>query len=214
MCKGLSAMGTTIGLLFTTLAIAFTAPVYCQPTNNSNQYQIGTSLEATADPPVARPHTKHCAVTLLSNQAFENFNNAPFTYSPPSHCPGPWSKVVFEGDFSIQAGVQYDRTAEVFLGNVDLYFGTTAEPLQSVTDTWHVERDVTDYSALFTTTQTGFASLGNLIEPGLNSIIFGTFTLEFYPANFANPAPKTADTVLPIPNNSNGTFAINSAIRS
>jgi hypothetical protein len=119
--------------------------------------------------------------------------------------------VVFEGDFSIQAGVQYDRTAEVFLGNVDLYFGTTAEPLQSVTDTWHVESDVTDYSALFTTAQTGFASLGNLIEPGLNSIIFGTFTLEFYPANFKNPAPITADTVLPIPNNSNGTFAIDSS---
>jgi hypothetical protein len=211
MCKGLSAMGTTIGLLFTTLAIAVNASVYSQTTNASNQYQIGTSLEATADPPVPRPHTKPCVVTLLSNQAFENFNSAPFSYSPPSACPGPWSKVVFEGDFSIQAGVQYDRTAEVFLGNVDLYFGTTAEPLQSVTDTWHVERDVTDYSALFTTAQTGFASLGNLIEPGLNSIIFGTFTLEFYPANFENPAPKTADAVLPIPDNSNGTFAIDSS---
>ncbi len=182
-----------------------------QTTNISNQYQIGTSLEATADPPVPRPHTKPCVVTLLSNQAFENFNNAPFSYSPPPGCPGPWSKVVFEGDFSIQAGVQYDRTAEVFLGDVDLYFGTTAEPLQNETDTWHVERDVTDYSALFTDPQTGFASLGNLIEPGLNSIIFGTFTLEFYPANFANPAPRTADTVLPIPDNSNGTFAIDSS---
>jgi hypothetical protein len=149
-------------------------------------------------------------VKLLSNQAFDNFNNAPFTYAPPASCPGPWSKVVFEGDFSIQAGVQFDRTAEVFLGNMDIYFGTTAEPLQSVTDTWHVERDLTDYTALFTTPQTGFASLGNLIEPGLNSIIFGTFTLEFYPANFANPAPRGADAVLPIPNNSNGTFAIDS----
>jgi hypothetical protein len=150
-------------------------------------------------------------VTLLSNQAFDNFNNQPFSYTPPAACPGPWSKVVFEGDFSIQAGVQYDRTAEVFLGNVDIYFGTTAEPLQSVSDTWHVERDLTDYTALFKSPQAGFASLGNLIEPGLNSIIFGTFTLEFYPADFANPAPRTADTVLPIPDNSNGPSAIDSS---
>jgi hypothetical protein len=188
------------------------SPLWAQSANDLNsQYQIGTSLEATADRPVPRPNTKPCVVTLLSNQAFADFNNKPFTYMPPADCPGPWSKVVFEGDFSIQAGVQYDRTAEVFLGDVDLYFGTTAEPLQNQTDTWHVERDVTDYSALFTTAQTGFASLGNLIEPGLNSIIFGTFTLEFYPQNFFYPAPQTADTVLPIPNNSNGTFLINTA---
>ncbi len=206
-------MGSTRSLLLALLVVATTPSIYPQTTNTSGQsslYQIGTSLEATADPSVPRPNTKPCVVTLLSNQAFENFNNQPFTYSPPTGCPGPWSKVVFEGDFSIQAGVQFDRTAEVFLGDVDIYFGTTAEPLQNVTDTWHVERDLTDYTTLFKSPQTGFASLGNVVEPGLNSIIFGTFTLEFYPANFAIPAPRTADAVLPVPNNSNGTFAIDS----
>jgi hypothetical protein len=205
-------MGSASGVMFALLAAAFTPALHSQTTNTaaqSSQYQIGTSLEATADPAVPRPHTKPCVVTLLSNQAFDNFNNQPFTYTPPTSCPGPWSKVVFEGDFSIQAGVQYDRTAEIFLGGVDIYFGTTAEPLQSVTDAWHVERDLTDYTALFKTPQTGFASLGNLIEPGLNSIIYGTFTLEFYPADFRNPAPKTPDSVLPIPT-PGGTFAIDS----
>ena len=200
-----------MSVLLTLLGIVGTPAIHGQATDtssSSSQYQIGSSLEATADPTVPRPNTKPCVVTLLSQQAFDNFNNQSFSYTPPANCPGPWSKVVFEGDFSIQAGVQYDRTAEVFLGNVDLYFGTTAEPLQSQTDTWHVERDVTDYTSLFRSPQAGFASLGNLIEPGLNSIIFGTFTLEFYPADFRNPAPRTADTVLPIPNNSNGTFAI------
>ncbi len=202
------------GAFFATLAIAVSASTSAQktkPADSSSQYQIGTSLEATADPAVPRPHTKPCIVTLLSNQAFDNFNNQTFSYTPPADCPGPWSKVVFEGDFSIQAGVQFDRTAEVFFGNADIYFGTTAEPLQSETDTWHVERDLTDYTALFTTPQTGFASLGNLIEPGLNSIIFGTFTLEFYPADRRDPAPKTADAVIGIPDNSNGTFAIDTA---
>lgn len=199
---------TTRSVWTVSLAVALAVPAIAQSVSASGEYQIGTSLEATADPIVPRPHTAPCVVTLLSNQAFADFNNKPFTYAPPTSCPGPWSKVVFTGDFSIQPGVQFDRTAEVFLGNVDIYFGTTAEPLQSVTDTWHVERDLTDYGALFKTSQSGFASLGNLIEPGLNSVIFGTFTLEFYPANFANPAPRTFDAVLPIPNNSNGTFSV------
>jgi hypothetical protein len=120
----------------------------------------------------------------------------------------PWT--VGEGDpsprdFSIQPGVQFDRTGQLFLGNVNIYFGTTAEPLQTQTDAWHVERDLTDYSSLFKTAQSGYASLGNIVgEDGLNSIIFGTFKLEFYPANFINPAPRTADVVLPLPDNGNG----------
>jgi hypothetical protein len=213
MHKGISQVTSTSGVLLALLAIAVTPAIYSQTTNatsQASQYQIGTSLEATADRPVPRPNTKPCVVTLLSNQAFDNFNNQPFTYTPPADCPGPWSKVVFVGDLSIQAGVQYDRTAEVFLGNVDIYFGTTAEPLQSETNTWHVERNLTDYTSLFESPQAGFASLGNVVESGLNSIIFGTFKLEFYPANFANPAPRSADAVLPIPDNSNGTFAIDS----
>jgi Peptide N-acetyl-beta-D-glucosaminyl asparaginase amidase A len=189
--------------------------LHSQNTNGpsgSGQFQVGSSLEATADPPVPRPSTKPCVVTLLSNQAFENFTNPTYSYAPPSECPGPWAKVIFTGDFSIQPGVQFDRTGQLFLGDVNIYFGTTAEPLQTQTDTWHVERDLTDYSTLFKTPQTGFASLGNIVgEDGLNSIIFGTFKLQFYPANFINPAPKTADAVLPLPNNGSGSVALNAA---
>ena len=214
MQNSTSLMRPARGAFLAALAVAMTASISAQKTHTSgstSQYQIGTSLEATADPAVARPHTKPCTVTLLSNQAFDDFSNKTFSYTPPADCPGPWAKVVFEGDFSIQAGVQFDRTAEVFFGNADIYFGTTAEPLQNQTDTWHIERDVTDFTALFKSPQTGFASLGNLIEPGLNSIIFGTFTLEFYPADFRDPTPRTPDAVLGIPNNSNGTFAIDSS---
>ena len=176
----------------------------------SSQFQVGSSLEATADPTVPRPNTKPCVVTLLTDQAFENFNNPTYTYTPPAACPGPWAKVVFTGDFSIQPGVQFDRTGQLFLGNVNIYFGTTAEPLQTLTDTWHVERDLTDYGPLFKTSQAGFASLGNIIgEDGLNSIIFGTFKLEFYPANFINPAPRTADVVLPVTQNGNDSVTLN-----
>ena len=196
-----------IGLAGSTLSLAQSS----SSTTSSSQFSVGSSLEATADPPVPRPNTKHCEVTLLTNQAFADFNNKDFNFTPPADCPGPWSKVIFTGDFSIQPGVQFDRTGQVFFGGVNIYFGTTAEPLKTQTDTWHVERDLTDYSSLFKTPQTGFASLGNIVgADGLNSIIFGTFKLEFFQSNFANPAPVTADAVLPVQDSGNSSFQITS----
>jgi len=200
-------------LLVAIAILVATHPLHSQTSNASrgaSQFQVGSSLEATADPPVPRPSTTPCVVTLLTNQAFENFTNPTYSYTPPAECPGPWAKVVFTGDFSIQPGVQFDRTGQLFLGDVNIYFGTTAQPLETLTNTWHVERDLTDYSPLFKTPQAGFASLGNIVgADGLNSIIFGTFKLEFYPANFINPAPKTADLVLPLPDNGSGSVALN-----
>jgi len=199
--------------LLAVLAATIALPLVAQP--NASQYipiTTGTSVVATADPPVQRPHTGHCEVTLLTNQAFADFNNKPFNFVPPADCPGPWAKVIFTADFSIQAGVQFDRTGQVFLGNVNIYFGTTAEPLQSATDSWHVERDLTDYASLFTTAQTGYASLGNIVgADGLTSTIFGTFKLLFYQADFVNPAPRAADLVLPLPDNGSGSALLNNA---
>jgi hypothetical protein len=93
------------------LAAAIALPLSAQ--SSASLYRpitTGTSLEATADPLVPRPHTKLCEVTLLTNQAFADFNNKTFSFAPPADCPGPWAKVIFTGDFSIQAGVQFDRT--------------------------------------------------------------------------------------------------------
>ena len=200
--------------LFVVLAAVTALPLTAQ--SSQSLYPpittTGTSLEVTADPLVPRPSTKHCEVTLLTDQAFADFNNKNFNFTPPADCPGPWAKVIFTADFSIQAGVQFDRTGQVFLGNVNLYFGTTAEPLQNQTDTWHVERDLTDYASLFKTPQTGYASLGNIVgADGLTSTIFGTFKLVFYQADFGNQAPRTADLVLPLPNNGNGSVQLNNS---
>jgi hypothetical protein len=192
------------------LALGLTVSPLCLA--QSSQLSVGSSLVATADPAVQRPNTKHCEVTLLTDQAFDDFNNKDFNFTPPSSCQGPWSKVIFTADFSIQPGVQFDRTGQVFFAGVNIYFGTTAEPLQSQTDTWHVERDLTDYSSLFRTAQTGYASLGNIVgADGLNSIIFGTFKLEFFQTDFFNPAPRTADAVLPVQSNGNSSFQVNAS---
>lgn len=164
--------------------------------------QIGSSNPITAAPLVARPHTKPCVVQLFQNQPFDNFTPATFSYAPPASCPGPWAKVVFTADFTVQSGTQFDRTAAFYLGHANIYYGTTAEPRSSLSPSWHVEHDVTDLSAIFHSPQTGEANLGNFVGVSggtdYNSIIFANAALEFYPASFFSPAPRTPDVVVPI----------------
>jgi hypothetical protein len=74
---------------------------------------------------------------------------------------GPWKKVILDIDFSENGGRQFDRTANLYVANANLYFGTTPEPLPALTNTWHIERDVTDYSSLFTIPQQGIMVLQN-----------------------------------------------------
>ena len=157
---------------------------------------IGSANTATADPPVPRPDTTPCVVTLFSDDVFADFSPKPFTFTPPAGCPGPWAKVVLNADFSIQAGRQFDRTANIWIGGVNVYFGTTSEPSGTVARSWHIERDLTDYTALFNTTQSGHVDLGNLVNSTFTSSLFGTAELQFYPLEHRNVAPITADQVL------------------
>jgi hypothetical protein len=165
---------------------------------------IGSANTATADPPVQRPDTVPCVVPLFNDVAFNNFSPKSFTFLPPSGCPGPWAKVVLNADFSIQAGRQFDRTAEIWIGGVNVYFGTTSEPSGKVARSWHIERDLTDYTALFNTTQNGRVDLGNLVNSTFTSTLFGTAELQFYPLPHNNGAPATADLVLPLASDPTG----------
>jgi hypothetical protein len=184
----------------------------------STNRQIGTQYTVTADPVVPRPHTKPCVVQLFSGYQFALFSETTqtFTFTPPSDCPGPWEKAVLEIDFSENAGSQFDRTASLYLGNTNLYFGTTPEPLPTVTNTWHVERDVTDYSALLAISQPGTFVLQNCTTdcpPPYNTELNGVFTvsadLQLYPAerHDQHSTADIPDQVLPmVQGNGSGGF--------
>ena len=173
---------------------------------------VGSQNTVTADPPVAHPDEKPCVVQLYSGVQFANFNPKTYSYAPPAGCPGPWDKVVFTADFSVSAGVQFDRTAQVFLGHVNIYYGTTAEPGTTLAPSWHVERDVTDYSALFKSAQSGEVDLGNLVNSTFTGVITGSAELEFYPAKRGHfgeglenaEANSTADAIYALPNAAGG----------
>jgi hypothetical protein len=171
--------------------------------------QIGSQNTVTADPAVPRPRTAPCVVTLFSDYVFDNFNAQTYSYAPPANCPGPWAKIVFEANFNVSEGIQYDRTAAIYLGHANIYYGTTAEPSPTFGPSWHIERDLTDYSALFTTAQTGEVDLGNLVNSTYTGIIYGSATVSLYPLAEREHAPDTADAIYPMPDAAGGAATLN-----
>ncbi len=184
----------TLALSFSA-TLAASAQVVVVPTKPV----VGSSNPATAEPPVTRPTTTPCTVTLFDNEAFNDYSAHPITYTPPVGCGnGPWAKVVLNVDFTVTAGRQYDRTASLYLGNANIFYGTTAEPRTALSPSWHVERDVTDLSAIFKTAQNGQAIVYNIFNSTYNGGIYGTAKLQFYPANLRNLPALVPNVVIPV----------------
>ncbi len=162
---------------------------------------VGSSNTITADMPVPRPDTTPCVVTLFYHYTFKNFSNKTFPYKPPAACPGPWAKVVFNFDVRVTKGVQYDRTAILWVDGAVIFFGTTSEPSNTLAPHWHVARDVTDLSALFTQPSKGQIQLWNCYctGSGFNGYQVGKAYLQFYPPDKKYPAPRVPDEVIGLP---------------
>jgi len=160
---------------------------------------IGSGDVAVADPDIPPPPTTPCVVALFDQFTFIGFDAQAFDFAPPDDCPGPWQKVVLSVDFDVTAGRQFDRTAEIWLGGANLYFGTTQEPRATVAPTWHIERDVTDLSPLFASMQAGRVDLGNVVDDTYTGIIHGSASLVFYPYDATvSDRPPRPDVVVPM----------------
>lgn len=171
-----------------------------EPRTGLKSAVVGSQQPATADMPVPRPHTAPCIVQLFTNVAFADFSPKAFSYAPPAACPGPWQKVVFDADFNVSAGRQFDRSGSVWIGGTNVYFGTTAEPRATLSPSWHVERDVTDLSAVLGTASSGETVLGNLVNSTFTGIITGSAKLEFYRATQDGKPPRVPDVVYSLAN--------------
>ena len=156
---------------------------------------VGSPDVAVANPGVPTPPGQACVVELFNDISFDDFGTRPYSYTPPSGCGTHWKKVVLQADFSVTAGRQYDRTATLWLGGVNLYYGTTQEPSATVSPHWRVERDLTDYSALLRQSGQGRAIIGNLVNGTYTGVIHGSARLLFYPGGGAVDAP---DAVVPL----------------
>lgn len=177
---------------------------------------VGSHNVAVADPTVPRPPTTPCVVPLYANQSFDNPSGpTPINYTPPAGCPGPWAKVVLTIDMSMVGTNQFDRTGSIWLGGAILYFGTTQEPSIAPpgATTWHIEKDVTDYGAVFKSAQAGHSDFVNYVEGPYDGKLSGSASLYFYPLprgqsqNTLQPRPDVVLSMNPDP--SNGTYALN-----
>ena len=184
-------LSTLLLLVFTSIGAA-QAQVVLAPSTP----QVGSSNPVTAEQPITVPNVKPCTVSLFTNAAFDNFNATTFNYAPPAGCPGPWAKVVLTADFTVSAGNQFDRSAWFYLGDINIFFGSTAEPRSNLSPSWHIERDVTDLTSVLKTAQPGSATIGNTVNSVDTSTIFANAALEFFPATPFAPAHATPDIVV------------------
>lgn len=164
------------------------------------------------DPHVPRPAGQPCVVELLHDGFWPQADGAvggdptvSYTYTPPPACPPPWSKVILkvgintQGDLVDTFGVDMDHV-RLFRGASPHYRG---DPVVLSTSSWQIERDLTDYSALFKMPQSGLIwSTQNVpsgfANPGLSSALTGSVKLLFYPATAATPAPEVPDAVIAV----------------
>jgi hypothetical protein len=167
---------------------------------------IGSGNTAVIEPPLTHPAETPCVVTLFAN-ADGGGNSVAFNYAPPPACPGPWAKVIFSAKIGLDKGIQYDRTGTVFLGGVNLWFGTTSEPTPSVAPHWQFERDVTDDTSILLSPQTGSVLIANYTNSTDTSVITANAQLLFYPATTKDPVPAIPDMVIGL-NPSGSTVAL------
>ena len=153
----------------------------------------------TATPPLNRPNTPSCIVSLVENQAFPFAGyDTPFTgtYNPPGQCPAPWSMVVLDLTGHV-AGRQFDREAAIWIGNAMVYMGTTPEPTPAGI-TWHVEKDLSEYTPLLTQNQPFALQIPNIVNDVYTGTIHINATLAFYKTSSSFPAAAHPDVIVPL----------------
>src|SRR5260221_12672125 len=94
------------------------------------------------------------------------------------------------------------------IGNTVVYIGTTAEPNPNLGPSWHIEREVTEYSNLLMSTQPGEINIGNLVNSQYTGIINASAYLLLYPYTKGNreQAPVEADLIYPLPGTADGSY--------
>jgi hypothetical protein len=157
-------------------------------------FVLGSGNTAVIEPPIDHPAETPCIVSLFDNDVF-GADNLTYTYAPPPACPGPWAKVILTANIGLNKGIQYDRSGLIWLGGVNIWFGTTSEPTPNLGPQWSIQKDVTDDTALLLAPQTGFVQIANYTNSTDTSVITASAQLAFYPATPANPAPTVPDLV-------------------
>ncbi|WP_425245659.1 peptide-N4-asparagine amidase [Streptomyces sp. NEAU-NA10] len=131
----------------------------------------------TAAPPVTKPATRSCQVTVAEAQ-FRDFTPYRGTYSPPKDCGDRWSKVVLRLDGKVK-GRQFDRLGHLRVGGAEILRTSTPEPSPDGIE-WSVEKDVTRYSDTLRGTHDVEMLIGNVVDDTYTGVIDVKVTLTFF----------------------------------
>ncbi|MFD3680103.1 peptide-N4-asparagine amidase [Streptomyces sp. NPDC058613] len=150
----------------------------------------------TPGPPVARPATRSCRVTLAEAR-FRDFTPYRGTYAPPAGCGADhWAAVVLRLDGKVK-GRQYDRLGHLSVGGVEILRTSTPQPSPDGI-TWSVEKDVTRYRDTLARPQPVEMLIGNVVDDTYTGVIDVTVTLTFHAAEGRTGPAATPDRVLPL----------------
>lgn len=163
-----------------------------------------TNPVASVDPRVPPAAGQPCVVELLHDRPWPQMSiwmeiDPTITYVPPAACPPPWSKVILKLDLQSSRRTVLDSIG-MDLARVRLF--RSGAPHYDGQSSWHVERDLTDYSALFRTPHTG--SIWSQQDPEAvdwgwdyaQPVYHASAQLFFYPSTAATPAPRVPDAIV------------------
>ncbi|GJC79778.1 peptide-N4-(N-acetyl-beta-glucosaminyl)asparagine amidase A [Colletotrichum liriopes] len=137
---------------------------------------------------------KAVTVTLMDHQ-FANSYGTPFvgSYNPPDF---DFDHVVI--NFTVEVkGRQFDRWGSVYLGDINIFATSTAEPTPyGISWTWM--KDVTPYLSLWKQPQTLIFQLDNVITDVYTGLLNSTLTATFFKSPVQSGGQAPADLILPI----------------
>ncbi|MGW2224448.1 peptide-N4-asparagine amidase [Streptomyces formicae] len=196
-------MSMLVGAALAASALTGVDPAAAAPTvADPPPSEFGTDWHdpVTAAPPIRKPHTKSCRVTVAEAQ-FKDFTPYKGEYAPPAGCGDRWSKVVLRMDGKVK-GRQYDRLGYLRIGGIEVFRTSTPEPSPEGI-AWSVEKDVTRYSATLRGDQPVEMLIGNVANETYTGVIDVKATLTFYAAQDREKQAKSSaqrmpDRVLPL----------------
>ncbi|WP_223281019.1 peptide-N4-asparagine amidase [Streptomyces antnestii] len=154
-------------------------PATSQPADVPAEFGTDWHDPITATPPVTKPSTKSCQVTLAETE-FRDFTPYKGSYTPPKGCGDRWSKVVLRLEGKVK-GRQFDRLGYLHIGGVEVLRTSTPEPSPDGI-AWNVEKDVTRYSDTLRADQPVDMLIGNVVDSTYTGVIAVKATLTFYAA--------------------------------
>lgn len=145
-----------------------------------------------ASPPTPPSKYSNICEIQLMNHIFAFSYGAPFvgTYTPP---PCPFNSVTMTLTVTSR-GRQFDRLALMFLGDIEVFRTSTAEPTADGIR-WSYTKDMTPYLSLWRQRQKVVFDLGNLVDDMYTGTFNATLTATFFEVQ---KPPQSADLILPI----------------